>query len=76
MLWFLILYTPSTIAVEAKPPVDFQEVFKSTTQLYGDSFTYPQGKAEMRLYKVDVDAGAKIPLHFHPSPLTGHIQEG
>ncbi len=72
----LMLCTPIVLAVNAKPPVDVQEIFTSTKQIYGDTFTYPEGKAEMRLYKVDVASGAEVPLHFHKAPLTGHIQEG
>ncbi|WP_320674115.1 cupin domain-containing protein [Prochlorococcus sp. MIT 1341] len=30
----------------------------------------------MRLYRVEVQAGAEIPLHSHPTPLTGHIEKG
>ena len=30
----------------------------------------------MRLYRVEVKAGAEIPLHSHPAPLTGHIEKG
>ncbi len=72
----LMIYPPIAIAVDEKPPIDVQEIFTSTKQLYGNNFSYPEGKAEMRLYKVDVEAGATIPLHFHQAPLTGHIQEG
>ena len=46
-------YARISIAVEDKPTVDVQELFKSTKPIYGESFTYPQGKWEMRLYKVD-----------------------
>ena len=58
-------YAPIAIAVEDKPPVDVQELFTSTKPIYGDSFTYPEGKGEMRLYKVDVQPGGVVPLHFH-----------
>ncbi len=30
----------------------------------------------MRLYKVDVQPGGVLPLHFHEAPLTSHIEEG
>ncbi len=72
----LMVFAPVVRAAEANLPVDVQEIFTSKKQVYGDTFSYPKGNAEMRLYKVDVEAGATIPLHSHPAPLIGHIQEG
>ena len=54
MAFSLMSYAPIAIAVEDKPPVDVQELFTSTKPIYGESFTYPEVKGEMRLYKVDV----------------------
>ena len=76
MAFSLMSYAPSAIAVEDKPPVDVQELFTSTKPIYGESFTYPEGKGEMRLYKVDVQPGGVVPLHFHEAPLTSYIEEG
>ena len=72
----LISFAPNLMAVEDKPPVDVQELFTSTKPIYGESFTYPEGKGEMRLYKVDVQPGGVVPLHFHEAPLTSYIEEG
>ncbi len=71
----LMLCVPN-IALAAESPVDVQEVFTSTKTIEGDAFSYPKGKAEMRLYRVEVQAGEEIPLHSHPAPLTGHIETG
>tara|TARA_B100000965_G_scaffold379945_1_gene376082 strand:+ start:450 stop:665 length:216 start_codon:yes stop_codon:yes gene_type:complete len=30
----------------------------------------------MRLYKVDVQPGGVVPLHFHEAPLTSYIEKG
>ena len=76
MAFSLMSYAPIAIAVEDKPPVDVQELFTSTKPIYGESFTYPEGKGEMRLYKVDVQPGGVVPLHFHEAPLTSYIEEG
>lgn len=76
MVFALISYVPISMAVEDKPPVDVQEVFTSTKPVYGESFEYPEGKGEMRLYKVDVQPGGVVPLHFHEAPLTSYIEEG
>ena len=72
----LLSVAPMAVAVEDKPPVDVQELFTSAKPIYGESFTYPQGKGEMRLYKVDVQPGGVVPLHFHEAPLTSYIEEG
>ena len=76
MAFALMSYSPIAIAVDEKPPVDVQELFTSTKPIYGESFTYPEGKSEMRLYKVDVQPGGVVPLHYHEAPLTGFIDEG
>tara|TARA_Y100001978_G_scaffold182415_1_gene179276 strand:- start:416 stop:667 length:252 start_codon:yes stop_codon:yes gene_type:complete len=62
----LILPINSVIANEGKLPVDVQEIFTSSKTIDGENFKYPKGKAEMRLIRVEVDRGAKIPLHSHP----------
>ena len=76
MAFSLMSYAPNTFALEELPPVDVQELFTSTKPIYGDSFTYPEGKGEMRLYKVDVQPGGVVPLHFHEAPLTSYIEQG
>ena len=76
MLFALMSYSPIALVVDEKPPVDVQELFTSTKPIYVESFTYPKGKGEMRLYKVDVQPGSVVPLHYHEAPLTGFIDEG
>jgi len=71
----LMLINPS-ISIAADSPVDVQEIFTSSENIDGDSFNYPNGKAEMRLIRVKVDNGATIPMHSHPVPLLGHIETG
>ncbi len=75
MFCALTIFAPS-VAIAAVSPVDVQEIFTSTKTIEGDNFTYPKGTAEMRLYRVEVQAGEEIPLHSHPAPLTGHIETG
>ena len=72
----LMSHVPNALAAEETPAVDVQELFTSTKPIYGESFTYPEGKGEMRLYKVDVQPGGIVPLHFHEAPLTSYIEEG
>ena len=37
---------------------------------------YPKGTPEMRVYRVTLAPGAKIPLHTHPSPVIVYLQKG
>ena len=76
MAFALMSYVPIAKAVDDRPPVDVQELFTSTKPIYGESFTYPEGKGEMRLYKVDVQPEGVVPLHFHEAPLTSYIEQG
>ncbi|MBW3041109.1 cupin domain-containing protein [Prochlorococcus marinus XMU1408] len=72
----LMSFLPIAVNADDKPPVDVQELFTSTKPIYGESFSYPEGKGEMRLYKVDVQPGGVVPLHFHEAPLTSYIEQG
>ena len=61
-----------------KPPVStkpsIQEVFTSSETLNGTAIQYPEGKPELRLYRVEIPAGGKIPLHTHPAPMMVYVQ--
>ena len=71
----LMLINPS-ISIAAESPVDVQEIFTSSENIDGDNFKYPKGKAEMRLIRVEVENGATIPMHSHPIPLLGNVEQG
>ena len=71
----LVLINPSfSIAVES--PVDVQEVFVSSETMDGDTIKYPKGKAEIRLQRVELSEGGIVPLHSHPIPLLGNVEQG
>tara|TARA_B100000902_G_C27022273_1_gene770231 strand:+ start:141 stop:578 length:438 start_codon:yes stop_codon:yes gene_type:complete len=76
IVFSLMSYAPIAMAVDEKPSVDVQELFTSTKPIFGESFTYPEGTGEMRLYKVDVQPGGVVPPHFHEAPLTSYIEFG
>tara|TARA_B100001175_G_C19093820_1_gene441837 strand:+ start:64 stop:555 length:492 start_codon:yes stop_codon:yes gene_type:complete len=57
----------------AKPMI--KEVFTSSETLNGTTLTYPAGKPELRLYKVKIPAGGKIPLHTHSAPMMVYLQD-
>ena len=61
-----------TSPISTKPSI--QEVYKSSETLNGTSLSYPTGKPELRLYRVEIPAGGKIPLHTHPAPMMVYVQ--
>ena len=63
-------------AALASPKPVIEELFKSNQTLGGRSVVYPEGKPEMRVYKVTLAPGSTIPLHTHPSPVVAFVQEG
>ena len=42
----------------------------------GDALKYPKGKAEIRLQRVELAEGGIVPLHSHPIPLLGNVEQG
>jgi len=61
-----------TSSASTKPSI--QEVFISSETLNGTALKYPTGKPELRLYRVEIPAGGKIPLHTHPAPMMVYVQ--
>ena len=73
----LMLINPSiSIAAESPSPVDVQEVFVGSETMDGDALKYPRGKAEIRLQRVELAEGGVVPLHSHPIPLLGNVEQG
>ena len=71
----LMLINPS-ISIAAESPVDVQEVFVGSETMDGDALKYPRGKAEIRLQRVELAEGGTVPLHSHPIPLLGNVEQG
>jgi len=72
----LAAFNPNQEAVASptstKPSI--QEIFTSSLTLNGTALKYPEGKPELRLYRVEIPAGGKIPLHTHPAPMMVYVQ--
>ena len=66
----------SGAAALASPKPVIEELFKANQTPGGRVVAYPEGKPEMRFYKVTLLPGAKIPLHIHPSPVIVYVQKG
>ena len=41
-----------------------------------DALKYLRGKAEIRLQRVELEEGGTVPLHSHPIPLLGNVEQG
>ena len=75
LVFALMLFNPS-ISIAAESPVDVQEVFVGSETMDGDALKYPKGKAEIRLQRVELAEGGIAPLHSHPIPLLGNVEQG
>ena len=65
LLWF-------SAAASAKPII--KQVFSGQTTLNGTPIRYPDGTPELRLFRVELPPGGKIPLHTHPAPMLVFVQ--
>ena len=59
-------------AASAKPII--QQVFSGQSTLNGTPIRYPDGKPELRLFRVELPPGGKIPMHTHPAPMLVFVQ--
>ena len=71
----LILINPA-ISIAAESPIDIKEVFVGSETMDGDVLKYPSGEAEIRLQRVELAKGGIVPLHSHPIPLLGNVEQG
>ena len=58
------------------PKPVIEELFKANRTLGGSVVAYPEGTPEMRVYRITLPVGAKIPLHIHPSPVVVVVEQG
>ena len=73
---FALMVINPNISIAAESPVDVQEVFVGSETMDGDALKYPRGKAEIRLQRVELAEGGVVPLHSHPIPLLGNVEQG
>ena len=57
-------------------PVEVETLISASESWNGDSFSYPNGQAEMKLEKITAQPGFKTPLHLHPQPGIIYVQKG
>jgi quercetin dioxygenase-like cupin family protein len=58
----------------ASTDAKIEAIFSGSQTLNGTDLTYPEGKPELRLFRVELPAGGKIPLHTHPAPMLVYVQ--
>ena len=63
-------------AALASPQPITEELFTANRTLGGRVVAYPEGTPEMRVYRITLPVGAKIPLHIHPSPVVVVVEQG
>ena len=61
-----------TSSASTKPSI--QEIFTGSKTMNGTPLQYPAGKPELRLYRVEIPSGGKIPLHTHTAPMMVFVQ--
>ena len=60
----------------ATPKPIIEELLTANRTLGGRVVAYPEGTPEMRVYRITLPVGAKIPLHIHPSPVVVMVEQG
>lgn len=60
----------------ATPQPIIEELLTVNRTLGGRVVAYPEGTPEMRVYRITIPVGAKIPLHIHPSPVVVVVEQG
>ena len=60
----------------ASPKPITEELFTANRTLGERVVAYPDGTPEMRVYRITIPVGAKIPLHIHPSPVVVVVEKG
>ena len=63
-------------AALASPQPITEELFTANRPLGERLVAYPEGTPEMRVYRITLPVGAKIPLHIHPSPVVVVVEQG
>lgn len=65
---FVSLVFPASIFAE--------EVLRTSTTWEGGEIVYPEGKAEITVFKLKLAAGQTSPFHCHPVPTMGYVLQG
>ena len=63
------------ISIATESPIDLQEVIIVFETMDLDALKYPKGKVEIRLQREELGGGEIFPIHSHPIPLLGNIEQ-
>jgi len=65
------------VSANESKPVTVEVLAKSTTSWDGSVLpSYPKGKPEVTILKIDIAPGVKLPLHQHPVINAGYLVSG
>ena len=57
-------------------PVVVETLTNATESWNGDSYNYPEGKAQMTLQRITAQPGFKTPFHLHSQPGIAYVVKG
>ena len=60
---------------ENKKPI-IETLVKSSMSWSGETYAYPEGKAELTLLRITTPAGFRTPVHTHPQPGVAYVIKG
>ncbi len=73
----LTLLLVGHVSANESKPVTVEVLAKSTTSWDGSVLpSYPKGKPEVTILKIDIAPGVKLPLHEHPVINAGYLVSG
>jgi quercetin dioxygenase-like cupin family protein len=78
LLTLLLAGAPDALAQDAgaAAKVTTSKLFSSTTTASGQPIALPKGNAEVVVWMYEIPAGAKLPVHKHPSPRYAYVLQG
>jgi len=62
------------VSTTAKPVIE--TLVSATESWNGDSYSYPDGQAQMTLLRITAPVGFRTPVHTHPQPGVAYVVEG
>lgn len=73
----LLLVFPIFVEGRETPAISVQELANTTSSWDGNALpAYPEGQPEVRLLRITIAPGARLPWHKHPVINVGYLLEG
>ena len=62
------------VSTNLKPVIE--TLVSATDSWNGDSYSYPEGQAQMTLLRITAPVGFRTPVHTHPQPGVAYVAKG